>query len=171
MSTFWQPWGLEVKRISWKPGHLLAKPYWLGDLISTVTAVCLLRCSMVVSLREALMDIQPHGYSSVFCAWWWVQKGLAAQVQGAIGPSRKGKKCHPALQFLAKRGQLQPKSRKVKNSVFHCPPQREKLERFIFHGSQGKVPSLPGQGWRSSWPRLKTTLLLPKVLVHMEKAF
>lgn len=36
---------------------------------------------------------------------------------------------------LGQEGQLKPECRKVKNGVFHCPPQREKLESFFFHGS------------------------------------
>lgn len=49
-------------------GHLLAKPYCLGDLSSTVTALCWQRCSTTTSLVDAFMDVQPHGRSSVVCA-------------------------------------------------------------------------------------------------------
>lgn len=70
-------------RVSWKLGHLLAKPYWLGDLISTVTAVCLLRCSMVVSLIEALI-----GYTASWLFFCLLHLMVGSGRSGCTRPMR-----------------------------------------------------------------------------------
>lgn len=67
LCKFSQSLDLNVRRISWKADWFLARPYLPGDLFASITALCLLRCSMTSSLVATHMDAQTHRYSSIFC--------------------------------------------------------------------------------------------------------
>jgi hypothetical protein len=82
---------------------------------------------MTASLIEALMDVQPHGCSCLGSLMVGSgRSGCACPLcSEASKQERKGVPSSPAA--LGQVGQLQPMCRKMKNSVFHYPPQREKL--------------------------------------------